>query len=125
MRGFGMTMDLKTGRSRQWVVGPDGVKRWADNNAPYEPGPPVRVEKHGPDLTKWDRSSANVVTFEGYRVLRYRSRDHQGEVKQHFEAWPPKPAKGVHSMLGIRDTAKAAMALCEQHHQQTQGAMDD
>jgi hypothetical protein len=57
-----------------------------------------------------------VVTFEGYRVLRYRSRDHQGEVKQHFEAWPPKPAKGVHSMLGIRDTAKAAMAMCEQHN---------
>jgi hypothetical protein len=38
-------------------------------------------------------------------------------LKQHFEAWPPKPKNGIHSMLGIRDTAKEAMALCEQHFQ--------
>lgn len=29
--GFGTTMDLERGTSRQWVMGRDGVKRWADN----------------------------------------------------------------------------------------------
>lgn len=41
--GFGTTMDLERGTSRQWVVGRDGVKRWADNGepvvAPAEPAP--------------------------------------------------------------------------------------
>ena len=29
--GFGTTFDLQRGTSRAWVVGIDGVKRWADN----------------------------------------------------------------------------------------------
>lgn len=29
--GFGTTMDLERGISRKWVMGRDGVKRWADN----------------------------------------------------------------------------------------------
>lgn len=29
--GFGTTMDLERGTSRQWVMCRDGVKRWADN----------------------------------------------------------------------------------------------
>lgn len=29
--GFGITIDFKSGVSRKWVMGPDGVKRWADN----------------------------------------------------------------------------------------------
>lgn len=28
--GFGMTMDLERGTMRKWVIGRDGVKRWAD-----------------------------------------------------------------------------------------------
>lgn len=32
--GFGMTMDLTRGTMRQWVMGRDGVKRWADTNDP-------------------------------------------------------------------------------------------
>lgn len=32
--GFGVTLCLDTGRSRRWVMGADGVKRWADNNKP-------------------------------------------------------------------------------------------
>lgn len=32
--GFGMTMDLERGTMRHWVMGGDGVKRWADNNEP-------------------------------------------------------------------------------------------
>jgi hypothetical protein len=35
--GFGMTMDLERGTMRQWVMGRDGVKRWADNGEPTEP----------------------------------------------------------------------------------------
>lgn len=31
LRGFGMTLDLETGRVRNWYVGADGVKRWADD----------------------------------------------------------------------------------------------
>lgn len=34
--GFGTTIDLKTGRMRQWFVSSDGVKRWADTNEPVE-----------------------------------------------------------------------------------------
>lgn len=28
--GFGTTLDLESGTSRQWVIGRDGGKRWAD-----------------------------------------------------------------------------------------------
>lgn len=35
--GFGMTMDLERGTMRQWVMGSDGVKRWADNGQPCDP----------------------------------------------------------------------------------------
>lgn len=34
--GFGMTMDLERGTMRQWVMGRDGVKRWADSGEPVE-----------------------------------------------------------------------------------------
>jgi hypothetical protein len=37
--GFGTTMDLKRGTSRQWVIGRDGVKRWADNGEPMQKPP--------------------------------------------------------------------------------------
>lgn len=29
--GFGMTLDLERGTRRQWVMGKDGVRRWADD----------------------------------------------------------------------------------------------
>ena len=29
-RGFGMTMDLERGTTRNWAMGSDGVKRWVD-----------------------------------------------------------------------------------------------
>ena len=32
--GFGTTIDLGRGTSRQWVIGRDGVKRWSDNGQP-------------------------------------------------------------------------------------------
>ena len=35
--GFGTTLDLERGTSRQWVMGHDGKKRWADNDAPCNP----------------------------------------------------------------------------------------
>lgn len=34
--GFGMTMDIKHGTTRRWVMGRDGVKRWADTNESVE-----------------------------------------------------------------------------------------
>lgn len=33
-RGFGVTMDIERGATRNWVVGSDGVKRWVDSMAP-------------------------------------------------------------------------------------------
>lgn len=36
LRGFGVTFDLETGRSRMWYVGADDVKRWADTDAPVD-----------------------------------------------------------------------------------------
>ena len=40
--GFGTTIDLTTGTPRQWYIGRDGIKRWADNDQPTgtEPSPP-------------------------------------------------------------------------------------
>ena len=35
--GFGVTIDTRTGTSRRWLIGRDGVKRWADTGAPTEP----------------------------------------------------------------------------------------
>lgn len=32
--GFGTTIDLERGISRQWVMGRNGVKRWADSGQP-------------------------------------------------------------------------------------------
>lgn len=32
--GFGTTLDIERGTSRKWVMGRDGVKRWADNGQP-------------------------------------------------------------------------------------------
>lgn len=34
--GFGVTMDLKRGTTRRWVMGRDGVKRWADSGEPVQ-----------------------------------------------------------------------------------------
>lgn len=34
--GFGTTIDLERGTSRQWVMGRDGVQRWADNGEPVQ-----------------------------------------------------------------------------------------
>ena len=34
--GFGFTMDLERGTSRQWFMGRDGVKRWADDGMPTD-----------------------------------------------------------------------------------------
>lgn len=30
-----MAIDIKSGVSRNWVIGRDGVKRWADNGLPF------------------------------------------------------------------------------------------
>lgn len=32
--GFGVTLCTATGRSRKWVMGKDGVRRWLDSGAP-------------------------------------------------------------------------------------------
>ena len=34
--GFGTTYDTRTGVSRAWYLGRDGVMRWADNDKPVE-----------------------------------------------------------------------------------------
>lgn len=34
--GFGMELDLQTGRVRRWYVGRDGIQRWADNDQPVK-----------------------------------------------------------------------------------------
>lgn len=43
--GFGTTYDLKRGTMRSWIMGRDGVKRWADSNAPCElPAPAFALQ---------------------------------------------------------------------------------
>lgn len=36
LRGFGTTFDLATGTARNWYVGADGIRRWADSDKPTE-----------------------------------------------------------------------------------------
>lgn len=38
--GFGTTIDFELGTMRQWVSGPDGVKRWADSGEPVPAAEP-------------------------------------------------------------------------------------
>lgn len=38
LRGFGMTLDLETGRMRNWYVDREGVKRWADDDSEVRDG---------------------------------------------------------------------------------------
>lgn len=37
--GFGLTLDLARGTQRRWVMGRDGIKRWADDGKPVDPPP--------------------------------------------------------------------------------------
>ena len=39
LRGFGVTIDLTTGRMRSWYAGADGIQRWADTDEPIAPTP--------------------------------------------------------------------------------------
>ena len=34
--GFGVLLDLVTGRSRRWYIGGDGIKRWISNDMPCD-----------------------------------------------------------------------------------------
>lgn len=34
--GFGMELDLQTGRVRHWYVGRDGIQGWAGNDQPVK-----------------------------------------------------------------------------------------
>lgn len=48
--GFGFTVDLGTGHMRRWVIGRDGVQRWADS------GEPVKEQTEAADslaVTEW------------------------------------------------------------------------
>jgi len=42
--GFGISFDIKTGSSRRWVLGRDGVKRWADNLEPCKDAEAVETQ---------------------------------------------------------------------------------
>jgi len=35
-KGFGMTLDMQSGSMRNWFIGRDGVKRWADTQEPVD-----------------------------------------------------------------------------------------
>lgn len=37
--GFGALIDFERGTVRRWVMGPDGIKRWADTNEPLDAMP--------------------------------------------------------------------------------------
>ena len=64
LRGFGMTMDLERGTMRSWVVGGDGVKRWADTNAPVDPPkcPYCTSDNDAVRETYFDQTCAGCVT---------------------------------------------------------------
>lgn len=58
--GFGVTIDLETGASRAWYMGPDGVQRWADTGEPVERGDQALLT-----VTDWwiAVSSAAIMSF--------------------------------------------------------------
>ena len=57
-RGFGFTTDLTTGWARKWVMGRDGVKKWAGDGEPCGENPPA--EPYTPSVEElealWDAS---------------------------------------------------------------------
>lgn len=65
--GFGTTMDLERETSRQWVMGRDGVKRWADTNEPV---------RHATTLRN-DIARCAGTTHETCTICRRREAGHE------------------------------------------------
>lgn len=47
MRGYGFTIHLKTGLSRQWYINRQGVKCWDDNEQPVDEVLTNEINKKG------------------------------------------------------------------------------
>ena len=78
--GFGTTMDLERGTSRQWVMGRDGVKQWADSGEQVQkpetmlPNDVARCAGVGDDEEGWregcDVCLRRLSVATGERVVR-------------------------------------------------------
>ena len=53
--GFGTTMDFERGTARQWAMGRDGVKRWADSGEPVDAPRCAEIEWHPMETAPHDR----------------------------------------------------------------------
>jgi hypothetical protein len=83
--GFGTTIDLERGTSRKWVIGRDGVKRWADNGE--------QVEKKQPTLPPDVARCAGVGDEdEGWREGCDDCLRRTAELPKGFASWIEPPA---------------------------------
>jgi hypothetical protein len=53
LRGFGLMYDTRTGTTRQWYVGADGVKRWMDDE-PVDESPRYELTDAGKAVLRGD-----------------------------------------------------------------------
>ena len=71
--GFGTQFDLERGVSRRWYCGPDGVRRWLDNDEPTEAARPVKTYRYA----AVNRPPGYATVPEGY--LRVDPQPARGE----------------------------------------------
>ena len=111
--GFGMTMDLERGTVRQWAMGRDGVKRWADSGEPVdkpaEPTEwhPMETAPHDKRVMVWSGQemycahwAQNPITGdEAWIVAEWGTEGDQALVKPtHWRPLPLPPNAGVTSL---------------------------
>lgn len=63
--GFGTTMNLERGTARQWAMGCDGVKRWADSGEPVDAPQSAEMEWKPMDTAPHDK---RVMVWSGQEM---------------------------------------------------------
>lgn len=67
-----MTLDLERGTMRQWVMGRDGVKRWADDNRPVDEQTPREIVQGAIDAANCNPGAG---PHEALRIVTLRMDD--------------------------------------------------
>ena len=52
LRGFGLTFDVASGKTRNWYAGCDGVRRWVHNDEPADTLPQI-AKPDGLEVTQY------------------------------------------------------------------------
>ena len=86
-RGFGFTTDLKTGWARKWVMGSDGVQRWADDGTPCSTDAPSVEQLEAlwnasPRPNTWDELGLDEIVAFAQVVERRKHLEEIGRLRE-------------------------------------------